>query len=258
MARGVRHGLAAVSRATAPVSADLEHALESVAPGNLFTSLGNVARRLPVPASVESVSVRLRATDGQRLFHLVAMEGSPPRERRIRALAPMTMEHIRSFLGLGAAHSLARALGLRWLAGEWIRIDDEPAGVLIVGARTDRRPTRRQRELVAKVSARLGQQLRGADRTTDSLLKLSRRLAHEAATAPSDVESAALGALRPRERAVLGLYTEGVSAEDIGRVLFISPHTVRTHVKNAFRRLGVHSRDEAAALVYSDEVSGLL
>ena len=31
-------------------------------------------------------------------------------------------------------------------------------------------------------------------------------------------------------------------------MLFISPHTVRTHVKNAFRRLGIHSRTEAAEL----------
>jgi DNA-binding CsgD family transcriptional regulator len=38
-------------------------------------------------------------------------------------------------------------------------------------------------------------------------------------------------------------------------VLIISPHTVRTHVKNAFRRLGVHSRAEAADLVHTDEVA---
>jgi DNA-binding CsgD family transcriptional regulator len=49
-----------------------------------------------------------------------------------------------------------------------------------------------------------------------------------------------------------------LSAEAIGRMLFISPHTVRTHVKNAFRRLGVHSRDEAARLVHTDEVARIV
>jgi DNA-binding CsgD family transcriptional regulator len=49
-----------------------------------------------------------------------------------------------------------------------------------------------------------------------------------------------------------------MSAEEIGRILFISPHTVRTHVKNAFRRLGIHSREEAAVLVHTDEIAGVV
>jgi DNA-binding CsgD family transcriptional regulator len=67
-----------------------------------------------------------------------------------------------------------------------------------------------------------------------------------------------LDSLRPRERIIVALYAEGLSVDEIARLLVISPHTVRTHVKNAFRRLGVHSRDEAAKLVFADEVRGLL
>ena len=53
-------------------------------------------------------------------------------------------------------------------------------------------------------------------------------------------------------------YAEGLTVEEIAQLLVISPHTVRTHVKNAFRRLGVHSRDEAAQLLFAEEVRRLL
>ena len=52
--------------------------------------------------------------------------------------------------------------------------------------------------------------------------------------------------LRPRELTILALYSEGLSATEIADIFVISPHTVRTHVKNAYRRLGIHSREEAA------------
>ena len=67
-----------------------------------------------------------------------------------------------------------------------------------------------------------------------------------------------VAALRPRERIVLGLYAEGLGANEIARLLVLSPHTVRTHVKNAFRRLGVHSREEATELVREHEVGRLV
>jgi DNA-binding CsgD family transcriptional regulator len=38
----------------------------------------------------------------------------------------------------------------------------------------------------------------------------------------------------------------------------ISPHTVRTHIKLAFRRLGIHSRAEAAELVRANQLTALL
>jgi DNA-binding CsgD family transcriptional regulator len=41
-------------------------------------------------------------------------------------------------------------------------------------------------------------------------------------------------------------------------LLVISPHTVRTHLKLAYRRLGVHSREEATELVRRDQLLTLL
>ena len=51
--------------------------------------------------------------------------------------------------------------------------------------------------------------------------------------------------LSEREREILRLIGTGLSNEQIGQTLFLSPHTVRTHVRNSLRKLGVHSRAEA-------------
>lgn len=55
--------------------------------------------------------------------------------------------------------------------------------------------------------------------------------------------------ITPREREVLLLSLRGRSPRDIAAHLDISWHTVRTHVKRAYRALGVSSRAEAIALV---------
>jgi DNA-binding NarL/FixJ family response regulator len=55
--------------------------------------------------------------------------------------------------------------------------------------------------------------------------------------------------LTPREREVLSLLVEGEDVAGIAGLLFISPETARTHVQRVLRKLGVHSRLEAIALV---------
>jgi two-component system, NarL family, nitrate/nitrite response regulator NarL len=52
--------------------------------------------------------------------------------------------------------------------------------------------------------------------------------------------------LSQREREVVAMLGRGWSNESIGRVLYISPHTVRTHVQNILEKLEMHSRLEAA------------
>jgi DNA-binding CsgD family transcriptional regulator len=54
--------------------------------------------------------------------------------------------------------------------------------------------------------------------------------------------------LTEREREVLGLLQQGRTNAQIAGQLFISPNTVKFHVANILKRLGVASRDEAAAL----------
>jgi DNA-binding NarL/FixJ family response regulator len=58
-----------------------------------------------------------------------------------------------------------------------------------------------------------------------------------------------LSGLTRRERQVLALLADGADNDDIARALVISPQTARSHVQNALRKLGVHSRLEAMAFV---------
>jgi len=57
-----------------------------------------------------------------------------------------------------------------------------------------------------------------------------------------------LGLLSQREKAILECVARGDSATEVGRRLFISPHTVKTHVKNIYRKLETHTRDEAVRI----------
>jgi DNA-binding NarL/FixJ family response regulator len=50
-----------------------------------------------------------------------------------------------------------------------------------------------------------------------------------------------------REREVLRLLAEGCSNEEIGKLLFISSETVRTHIGKAIRKLGARTRTQAVA-----------
>ena len=59
-------------------------------------------------------------------------------------------------------------------------------------------------------------------------------------------------ALSHRERQTLGLALAGLTNAQIARSVYVAESTVKTHLSSAFRRLGVHSRREAAALLSSD------
>jgi len=52
-------------------------------------------------------------------------------------------------------------------------------------------------------------------------------------------------ALSPRELEVLRLVARGLSNADIGRELYISEATVKTHLLRAFAKLGVSDRTAA-------------
>jgi DNA-binding NarL/FixJ family response regulator len=56
-----------------------------------------------------------------------------------------------------------------------------------------------------------------------------------------------LPTLTQREREVLRLLADGLSNEEIGKRLFISPETVRTHVRKAMAKLEADTRTQAVA-----------
>jgi DNA-binding NarL/FixJ family response regulator len=59
--------------------------------------------------------------------------------------------------------------------------------------------------------------------------------------------TAKLPDLTQRERDVLRLLADGLSNEEIGKELFISPETVRTHVRKAMEKLDADTRTQAVA-----------
>ena len=73
------------------------------------------------------------------------------------------------------------------------------------------------------------------------LLELARRMVARDQTSDSP-----LARLSPRERQVLALLSRGWDNARIGKDLFISQHTVRTHIQNILEKLGMHSKLEAA------------
>jgi DNA-binding CsgD family transcriptional regulator len=58
--------------------------------------------------------------------------------------------------------------------------------------------------------------------------------------------------LSARERDVLGGLACGESTEQIGLSLAMSPHTVRTHLRNIMRKLEAHTRAHAVAIAIGD------
>lgn len=59
--------------------------------------------------------------------------------------------------------------------------------------------------------------------------------------------------LRTREREVVTLIALGLDTAEIAEKLYISPSTVRTHVRNAMARLGAHTRAQLVAKVLCAE-----
>ena len=59
-----------------------------------------------------------------------------------------------------------------------------------------------------------------------------------------------LAALTPREREVLALVGEGLSNEEIGAELYLSPATARTHVSRAMSKLGARDRAQLVVIAY--------
>jgi PAS domain S-box-containing protein len=65
------------------------------------------------------------------------------------------------------------------------------------------------------------------------------------------------GRLSPRELEVTRLLARGLSGEQIAERLYLSPETVRTHIRNAMERLRAHTRAQLVALALDDGLISL-
>jgi DNA-binding NarL/FixJ family response regulator len=64
----------------------------------------------------------------------------------------------------------------------------------------------------------------------------------------TDLSSEKLDTLSPREMEVMELISHSMTNEEIADKLFISPMTVKTHLRNIFEKAGIKNRVEAALL----------
>jgi DNA-binding NarL/FixJ family response regulator len=76
---------------------------------------------------------------------------------------------------------------------------------------------------------------------------ITRFVAH---SAPRAVDPERLAVLTDREREVMALVAPGLSNEEIGRQLFMSPATAKTHVSRAMLKLGARDRAQLVVLAY--------
>jgi DNA-binding NarL/FixJ family response regulator len=99
------------------------------------------------------------------------------------------------------------------------------------------------------------EQLIGAVRTVaagDALLSpaITKRVIRKFARTPRPAPPKELDELSERERDVFRLMTDGLSNAEIGKQLFISETTVKTHVTHILQKLNLRDRVQAVVLAY--------
>ncbi len=125
---------------------------------------------------------------------------------------------------------------------EWCReVHIEPQAAIVLSAPG----SRVRRRLMIDLADDAGRTFGIRERTLLTLIHpaLLRQIALAEATQERE---RALG-LTPREREILDRVRDGLTNGEIATQLFVSPSTIRSHLENAFRKLGAHTRTEAIA-----------
>ena len=79
---------------------------------------------------------------------------------------------------------------------------------------------------------------------------VTKRVIRQFSRGPHAVPPPRLGELTERERDVFRLIARGLSNAEIGRELFISETTVKTHITHILQKLGLRDRVQAVVLAY--------
>ena len=223
----------------------LQQTIAAVPGHNLVSALQQVVDALVPALPADVATLRLLDTDAK--LHLVAASGLRPAEIRRLALDPITTRQLETMIESGPPTALG-SLGLHWVEVRWLEAQGNRIGILKIGARSKRRPPENDLTLLDAAAAQLGNALEKIEWSPQFLRSRSLELARLSADVGEAAQTRSTD-LRPRELAILRLYGEGLRTDQIAELLVLSPHTVRTHVRNARRHLGVSSRAEALDLL---------
>jgi DNA-binding NarL/FixJ family response regulator len=82
--------------------------------------------------------------------------------------------------------------------------------------------------------------------------RITRRLIEQLTAGRSAAQAGEdrLAVLTPREREVLALVGQGLSNDEIGAAMYLSPATARTHVSRAMTKLGARDRAQLVVIAY--------
>jgi len=166
----------------------------------------------------------------------------------LRALVPVARTRLLAGDNVGAARVSARAMRRVLIP----KRDMWEATVIHAIARMkegNKSAALRSFEIVLTGAPRLLPAILGRQRTRDvgDIYELSGRQP-PTLTLHADPLPSELVALTGSERKVLQYLVDGLNAAQIAAVDVTSEHTVRTHIKNLYRKLRVSSRDQAIAL----------
>ena len=71
------------------------------------------------------------------------------------------------------------------------------------------------------------------------------------------VSTGLLSRLSEREVEILRLIAEGHSNDEIAQRIFLSVNTIKSHIRSAYRKLGVETRSQAVGWAYKNGLAGL-
>lgn len=139
--------------------------------------------------------------------------------------------------------------GVRVLVLTTFDLDEYVLAAVRAGASGFLTKDARPAELVDAILAVAAGDAAVSPRATRTLL----RHVHEQ---PADDAEAALAPLSPRERDVLRELAAGASNDEIGRRLYLTNNTVKTHVKSILAKLGLPDRIHVVIWAYEHGVVG--
>ena len=232
----------------------LVQGLTRLGPADGWAGLQEVVEALPLAVSVDLALVSVQEERRGGHFSVCAAAGLSARELTRLAFSPLTSDQARAAADRTSSGPLSHELGLLWGSGRWLE-NDGAAGMLVTGCRTGRRPGAAEEVLLDLVADEISTFLPVFDRESRALRRRAAQLARSRGSTTG--RASPLGNLRRREVQILELYGDGLGTSEIAQLLVISPHTVRTHVRNALRSLGVGSRQEAVTRLRQRQLEAL-